>query len=120
MVEKIIDARCKHCGSTLVKVKDKEYYGCPNWKPGGQGCDGDIYDPRKSSDKYPAKMLSYKAESKSRPGHYYLVKLFESGDFQCPCYAGEQQKLCRHQKEMITKMAEVMAIIKERYLTKNE
>ena len=112
--------KCVNCGATLVKIKDKEYYACPNWKPGAQGCEGDIYDPRRKNKGGPNVAFTNKVESKSNQGHYYIVKLYESGDMDCPCYAGNTGKFCRHKKIMVTKMSEVMKLVKEKYLKPNK
>ena len=111
--------QCPNCGATVVKVKDKEYYGCPNWKPYGAGCPGTIWDPkRKATFNYPNVAFTHKVESKSNPGHFHIVKIYESGDMDCPCIAGRQGKFCRHKEKTIGDMEEVLKKAKEKYLKK--
>ena len=106
---------CPSCGSQLVKVKDKQYYGCSNWLPGNKGCEGTIWWPeglRKQS--YPNVVFSIKIESKSNPGHFHQVKIYETGDIDCPCMASGMGKFCRHKKEAITIAENLLEKIKNK------
>ena len=106
--------KCPRCGTTLVKVKDKEYYGCPNWLPGNKGCEGTIWWPdgyRKNN--YPLKAFSYRVESKSNPGHFHTVTIYQSGDMDCPCAASQMQKFCRHKLIVINEVKKLIEKIKK-------
>lgn len=106
--------QCPNCGATVVKVKDKEYYGCPFWRPGGQGCEGTIwYIPGQRKNNYPIPVISYKVESRSNPGHWHIVKVYESGDMDCPCVAGRQSKFCRHKQETVEALRKILKKIIE-------
>jgi hypothetical protein len=110
---------CPRCNTPLVKIKDKDYYGCPNWKPNGQGCEGTIWWPEgKRKRDYPMKFASTRIESKSNPGHFHTVILYESGDMDCPCYAGNLSKFCDHKIKMVKKMDELSKKIKEKHKDK--
>ena len=101
-VEPITPPNCRNCGALLKKHLEKDYWVCPQWKPNNAGCTGDIWYPdgiRKNN--YPNISISYKVESRSNPGHWYQVKIYESGDVSCPCVAGEMGKFCFH-KQMAT------------------
>jgi len=102
---------CPRCGAKLVKVQDKDYYGCPAWLPGNKGCEGTIWWPDKGNT-YPNVLFSIKIESKSQPGHFHQVKFYESGDIECPCWAGSTGKWCRHKKEAIKMAEDLIAKIK--------
>lgn len=113
--------QCPNCGATVVRVKDKDYYGCPNWAPQGRGCEGTIwFQPGLRKSSAPNIVFTHKVESKSNPGHFHIVKVYESGDMDCPCIAGRQGKFCRHDKQTIADVEEVLQKIKDRYLRKNE
>lgn len=110
----IIIPNCPRCGSQLVKVKDKDYYGCPNWLPGNKGCEGAIWWPEGERKKtYPNVIFSIKIESKSNPGYFHQVKIYETGDISCPCMAGGMSKFCRHKQEAIKKAEELLEKIKK-------
>ncbi len=115
MAEQIIP-KCPACGTELKKVEGKSHFGCPNWKPPGQnGCEGTIYWPegyRKNN--YPNKAFSYRGESKSNPGNFHSVIIYESGDIDCPCYAGSANKFCRHKKEMLDEIGKLLDKIKKK------
>lgn len=104
MTDKIITPpNCPRCGTLMVKVRDKDYYGCPNWRPPGQnGCEGDLWFPDgRRKNGYPMIAFSYKVESKSNPGHFYQVKVYESGDVYCGCVADGMGKFCSHKQKML-------------------
>ena len=105
---------CPRCGTKLVKIKDKDYYGCPNWKPQNQGCEGTIWfleGERKKS--YPNIIISYKTESRSNPGHFYQVKIYESGDIYCGCMAGSMSKFCYHKRKAVDEIEKIIKKIKK-------
>lgn len=107
-----IDIKCPHCQSDLKIVKDKNYYGCPNWLPNNKGCEGTIYWPEETRKKnYPNVQISYKVESQSNKGHFYQVKIYESGDVYCPCYAGQMNRFCFHKKFAIQEIKKIVEII---------
>ncbi|XOB41775.1 MAG: hypothetical protein ACKKMS_00020 [Candidatus Nealsonbacteria bacterium] len=109
--------KCPRCGATLVKIKDKDYYGCPKWMPYGQGCEGTIWFPEGQREKnYPNISFTHKVESKSNPGHFHIVKVYEDGNIDCPCIAGVTNKFCRHKKQTIKDLVMVLKKIKENYL----
>jgi hypothetical protein len=115
MTETITPPNCPRCGTPLVKHKEKDYYVCPRWKPNNQGCEGDIWYPEGTRQKnYPNIAISYKVESKSQPGHFHQVKIYESGDITCPCIAGEMQKFCRHKQETIKAIEKLIEFIKNK------
>ena len=108
--------KCPNCGATLVKIKDKEYYGCPKWLAYGAGCPGTIWYPGSKEGRHPEPWFTHKVESKSNPGHFHIVRVYESGDMDCPCFAGSTNKFCRHMKIIIEDMEAVLKKIKEKYL----
>ena len=112
--------QCPNCGATLFKVKDKEYYACPNWRPHGAGCEGTIWDPRRKSDKFPEVAFTHKVESKSNPGHYHIVRVYESGDMDCPCFQGRINKFCRHKRITIEDVGKLIEELKEKHLKPNK
>lgn len=39
---------CSNCDSVMIPKESKKgdiYFACPNWKPDGSGCKGDMYFP---------------------------------------------------------------------------
>lgn len=118
MVEKtktITPPGCVHCGTPLKKHKDKDYYCCSNWRPNNAGCEGDIwYPPGLRKKRYPSIFITYKSESKSHPGHFHHVKIYESGDMSCPCVAGEMQRFCRHKKMAIEGIERLIVEVKKK------
>ena len=105
---------CPRCGTQLVKVKDKDYYGCPNWLPGNKGCEGTIWWPESDrKGKYPNAIFSIKIESKSQPGFFHQVKFYESGNIYCDCTAHGMGKFCSHSKKAIEKIEEIIGKIKK-------
>ena len=114
MENEVVIPNCPRCGSQLAKVKDKEYYGCPNWLPGNRGCEGTIWWPEGDRKRgYPNIVFSIKIESKSNPGHFHQVKIYESGDISCPCTAGQMQKFCTHKQKAIKLAEELLEKIKK-------
>jgi len=109
--------KCYRCGSDLKKHPEKDYWCCPNWKPPGQnGCEGTIFWPEGTRKRtYPNVVISYKVESKSHPGHFHQVKVFESEDLSCPCEAGEMGRFCRHKKIMVKEVAQIINNIINKY-----
>jgi hypothetical protein len=111
---------CTRCGTPLVKIKDKNYWGCPRWKPDGKGCEGDIWFPaNQRRDNYPNVAFSYKVESRSNPGHFYIVRTYESGDMDCPCTAGQMNRFCSHKRKAIEEVGKIVEIIRKKTETKN-
>jgi len=56
---------CPHCGSKLVQVKDKNYFGCPLWKKNNAGCEGLIWYPEENRKmNYPEIAFSYKVPTR--------------------------------------------------------
>ena len=106
---------CPRCGSQMIKVKDKDYYGCPNWLPSGQnGCEGDIwFQPGTRQSNYPNVAFSFKVESKSNPGHWHQVKFYESGDSYCGCVAHQMGKFCSHQIKATESIEKIIEKIKK-------
>lgn len=57
----------------------------------------------------PKPIFGYRMESNSRPGLFYIAKLYDSGEIQCcqekeqnsGCEASEMGKVCSHQKKML-------------------
>ena len=93
-----------------MKITGKSYYGCPKWPQ----CEGTIWWPegyRKSN--YPNKAFSYRVESKSNPGNFHTVVVYEGGDIDCPCEAGRMNKFCRHKQETIKAVEELLIKIKK-------
>ena len=112
MEEKI--PNCPHCGSKLVIVKNKDYYGCPLWKKNNAGCEGIIFWPKELRKKdYPVIAFSYKVPSKSMPGVMRQVKVYEDGSVECSCWAGGVAKFCQHKKIMIEDVGALIEKIKK-------
>jgi len=110
---------CRNCEAKLIKHPQKDYYVCPNWRPNNAGCEGDIWRPKGDWQKtYPNVVFSVKVESKSQPGHYHQVKVYESGDVYCPCWAGSTDKFCRHKKIMVEQVEKLLTKIKRDNLTR--
>lgn len=106
--------KCPRCGSQLVKIKDKPYYGCPAWLPDQKGCEGTIYYPEKYQERqYPLKLFSCKVPSRSNPGHHHIVVVYESGDIYCPCVASQMAKFCHHKQVVVRKVSEILEKIKK-------
>jgi ssDNA-binding Zn-finger/Zn-ribbon topoisomerase 1 len=105
---------CPRCGAKLIKVKDKNYYGCPSWLPDNKGCEGTIWWPGADRKKtFPNVVFSIKIESKSQPGHFHQVKIYETGDINCPCVAGQMAKFCDHKRKAIKVAEDLIAKIKK-------
>jgi hypothetical protein len=62
---------------------------------------------------WPVVAFSYKVPSKSMPGVMRQVKCYESGDVECSCWAGGVGKWCRHKKEMIKDIGNLLDKIKK-------
>jgi hypothetical protein len=106
--------KCPHCGSKLIQVKDKNYYGCPLWKKNNAGCEGVIFYPEQlRKNNWPDIAFSYKVESKSQPGVMRQVKVYQSSDVECTCWAGQVGKFCRHKQKMITDVEVLINKIKK-------
>lgn len=106
--------KCPNCGTDLIDIPGKSYKACPNWKPNGAGCQGTVWWPpnyRKSN--YPNKAFSYRVESKSNPEHFHTVIVYESGDMDCPCEAGQMNKFCRHKTEILKAIKDLVAKIEK-------
>ncbi len=113
---------CPHCGAILKKHPDKNYWCCPNWKKDNAGCEGTIYFPSKERKKnYPNVTFSIKIESKSNPGHFHQVKIYETGDIDCPCIASGMGKFCRHKRMTVENIEKLLEKIKKEnnYATDN-
>jgi len=118
-IKTITPPNCINCGTPLVKHKEKDYYVCPTWKPNGAGCKGDIWYPDGTRQKnYPNIAISYKVESRSNPGHFYQVKIYESGDITCECMAGEMQKFCYHKQTALKGIERLIDSLKKKYTPK--
>jgi hypothetical protein len=116
-IKTITPPNCSRCGTPMIKHREKDYYVCPMWRPNHQGCQGDIWYPEGTrQSNYPNIAISYKVESKSNPGHFYQVKIYESGDMTCPCIAGEMQKFCRHKQEAVRGIEKLVEFIKNKNL----
>ncbi len=112
MKPEAITPTCPRCNAVLVRHPDKDYLVCPNWLPNNQGCEGTIYFPQEMrKKKYPNIVISYKVESRSRPGYFYQVKIYESGDIYCGCVAGDMGKFCFHKQEAIRGIKEILGKI---------
>lgn len=119
MEEENIKPTCPNCGTELVEKEGKTYLVCPNWKPHGAGCEGTIYWPEGyRQNNYPMKLFSYKAKSRSNPGHYHIVVVYEDGSVDCPCPAGQMGKFCSHEKEMVMVVGSLMSDIKNNIFSK--
>lgn len=105
---------CENCGTLLVKHSDKNYYICPKWRPNNQGCSGMIwYSEKERKRNYPEVAFSYKVPSISTPGVMRQVEVYETGDVECSCWAGERAKFCRHKKIMVEKVSSLIEKIKK-------
>jgi hypothetical protein len=100
-----------------VKVKDKDYYGCRNWLPNGAGCEGTIWFPQGFREgNYPNVSFTHKVESKSNPGHFHIVRVYENGDMDCPCVAGQMNKFCDHKEKTIKEVGKLIKILEAQHL----
>jgi len=47
--------KCSNCGGDLIAKEGKKgiFFTCPNWKPDGSGCKGDMYFPPRESSPAP-------------------------------------------------------------------
>jgi len=43
-----------------------------------------------------------KVPSKSHPGTFHIVEVYDSGDMRCDCIANQMGKVCSHMKKTIT------------------
>ena len=111
---------CEHCGTPLRKHLQKNYYVCPNWLPNNKGCQGMIWYPEGDrKNNYPDVAFSYKVPSKSMPGVMRQVKVYETGDIWCSCWAGEVGKFCRHKKIMVEDVGKLIEKLKNTHLKPN-
>jgi len=80
----------------------RKIYGCPNWRVDGKGCPGTIYDPNHEESRkriYPRVAIRYNVASRSEPGKFWTVEIYEDGSMRDNCIAGDMQKFCWHQKK---------------------
>ena len=104
---------CEHCKTPLQKHPQKDYYVCPKWLPNNKGCPGMIWWPEGSrKTNWPVVAFSYKVPSKSIPGVMRQVKVYESGDVECSCWAGGVGKWCRHKLIMVADIQDLLNKIK--------
>ncbi len=120
MTEEIKVPNCRTCGVQLIKHKEHDYYCCPNWKPDNMGCPGDIlYLDGAYKKNYPAPIIFYKVESRSEKGHFYTVKIYESGDIECQCVADQMARFCYHQRKTVDDIEILIRKIKKANYPKN-
>lgn|SRR3990167_4725619 len=113
--------KCEHCGTLLQKHPHKNYWVCPKWLPKNQGCQGTIWYSEESRKKnYPEVAFSYKVPSKSHPGIMRQIKVYETGDTECGCWAGDRAKWCRHKEIMIEEVSALLAKIRKQYASHPE
>ena len=111
--------KCGNCGSDLVERETKnkrKIYACPNWRPDGKGCKGDIYDPNRQAEhdrKYPRVLIRWNVPSRSEPGKNRTVEIYEDGSMRCNCWAGEVGKFCFHQQTVLKELENLLARIRK-------
>jgi len=77
-----------------------------------------IWYPEESRKRnYPEVVFSYKVPSKSMPGVMRQVKVYESGDVECSCWAGRIGKWCRHRTIMLEDIEKLLTQIKNQNKT---
>ena len=116
----LIIPNCSHCGSKLVKRRtrnNREIYACPNWRFDGiNSCQGDIYDPNREAEhksRYPRVVIRWNVPSRSEPGKYRTVEIYEDGSMRCNCPAWKEY--CYHQQVAVRELEDLLAkIIKGR------
>jgi hypothetical protein len=71
------------------------------------------YPENLRKNNWPVVAFSYKVPSKSIPGVMRQVKVYESGDTECSCWAGGVAKFCKHKKIMVEDVGALLEKIKK-------
>lgn len=53
--------------------------------------------------------------SKSHPGTFHTLEIYDSGDMRCPCWANKHGKICSHMKKTIVYIKVLLDKMKELY-----
>jgi len=51
--------------------------------------------------KNPKLIWRLRVPSKSNPGTFHIVEMYETGDMRCDCWANEHGKVCSHMKKTL-------------------
>lgn len=52
-----------------------------------------------TNEKKPKLIWRLRVPSKSKPGTFHVVEIYDSGDMRCDCWANEHGKVCSHMKK---------------------
>lgn len=110
---------CSNCGTQLkerITKNGRKIYACPNWKPDGTGCQGEIYDPKQEEERkriYPRVVIRHNVASRSEKGKFRTVEVYEDGNMRCNCTAGDMQRFCYHQKKTGKWLKDLVRLIQE-------
>jgi hypothetical protein len=61
-------------------------------------------------------ILKLRVPSKSTPGIFHIVEIYESGEMRCDCIAGERKKFCRHKQIILKRLETLIKDIKKQNL----
>ena len=53
--------------------------------------------------------------SKSKPGTFHIVEVYDSGDMRCDCMANEFGKVCDHMKKTLTYIKTLAVKMENKY-----
>lgn len=59
------------------------------------------------------RLFSWKVPSRSKPGTFHRVDVYDSGDMDCDCIAGQMNKFCHHKNVILATLKELVKKIIE-------
>ncbi len=65
--------------------------------------------------KNPKLIWRLRVPSKSHPGTYHIVEIYDSGDMRCDCVAAEMGKVCRHMQDTLFYLKQLTAKLDKNY-----